>query len=70
MLQGWAHSTFLARGKQSKRGKSLCLQEYDFEQMSTFLMGISDLCRIAIIDYVIIHNKSFELILTEDLLKK
>ena len=32
--------------------------------------GISDLCRIAIIDYVIIHNKSFELILTEDFLKK
>ena len=28
--------------------------------------GISDLCRMAIIDYVIIHNKSFELILTED----
>ena len=32
--------------------------------------GISDLCRMAIIDYVIIHNKSFELILTEDFLKK
>ena len=32
--------------------------------------GISDLCRIAIIDYVIIHYKSFELILTEDLYRK
>ena len=32
--------------------------------------GISDLSRMAIIDYVIIHNKSFELILTEDFWKK
>ena len=33
-------------------------------------MGISDLCRMAIVVSVIIHYKSCELILTEDFFKK
>ena len=35
-----------------------------------FSNGISDLCLIAIVYFVIIHYKSCELILTEDFLKK